>query len=250
MIPKIIHQTAPKDKNKWHPIWEQCHKSWKINFPENEYQHIMWTDEDIDIFVKNEYPQYYTFFNNLPFHIMQIDFVRYCVLHKYGGIYADMDLFCYKNFYSELSSNICLTESNCVDEIVQNSLMVSEPNHIFFKACIDFFKITDEDMKYVFDKAYFVKKKSGPYYLSEVFKFYKFKNEIQILSADYFNGRYDTFDHEYRTRHMLTNIWGSEDINFCLEQTNDKTDLKQVFKNSYNLSKKINLDTFDFYKNQ
>ena len=47
MIPKIIHQTAPADKSKWHPIWEICQNSWKENFPSPEYSYKFWNDDDL-----------------------------------------------------------------------------------------------------------------------------------------------------------------------------------------------------------
>ena len=33
-IPKIIHQIAPADVNKWKPEWIECHKTWKVIFPD------------------------------------------------------------------------------------------------------------------------------------------------------------------------------------------------------------------------
>ena len=31
---------------------------------------------------------------------MKIDILRYCILHKYGGLYADIDYKCFNNFDS------------------------------------------------------------------------------------------------------------------------------------------------------
>ena len=46
-IPKIIHQLAPADKSKWHPVWTICSESWKNVYPSN-FQHIIWSDENAD----------------------------------------------------------------------------------------------------------------------------------------------------------------------------------------------------------
>lgn len=32
VIPKIIHQLAPTDITKWHPLWSHCQNSWKNIF--------------------------------------------------------------------------------------------------------------------------------------------------------------------------------------------------------------------------
>ena len=55
-IPKIIHQLAPADKSKWHPVWTICSESWKNVYPSN-FQHIIWSDENAnDIVVDKASP--------------------------------------------------------------------------------------------------------------------------------------------------------------------------------------------------
>ena len=105
-IPKIIHQTAPADKST-HPLtWTKCHESWKREFPESTYKHIMWTDEDLDILIKNDFPWFYSYYINYPKNIERIDIARYFILYKHGGIYADMDFYCNKNFFNNVEFSI------------------------------------------------------------------------------------------------------------------------------------------------
>ena len=51
-VSKIIHQTAPRDTTKWHPIWKMCQDSWKKNYPDNEYIYMFWDDDDIEEIIK------------------------------------------------------------------------------------------------------------------------------------------------------------------------------------------------------
>ena len=134
MIPKIIHQTGPNSE-KWHPIWKECQKSWKDKFPDFEYK--FWTDEDIRKLVKEKYSEFLDLYDNFPYHIMRVDFARFCILHSYGGIYADLDIYCYKNFYELLKRDLYVLESwREWGEKVQNSLMVSSPNQEFWEKCM------------------------------------------------------------------------------------------------------------------
>lgn len=135
MIPKIIHQTAPSDINEWHPIWKECQHSWIDNH--KDFVYILWSDENIFDLIKNHYSEYLNFYKTLPLKIIQIDFARFCILHFCGGIYADMDIYCYKNFYSMLNDDLYLVES-WMDwgEKVQNSLMVSSQGNEFWKKCM------------------------------------------------------------------------------------------------------------------
>jgi len=104
LIPKIIHQTAPENISKWHPIWKFCQDSWKSNFASEEYEYKFWNDDDNDRFIKKDFPEYYKLFCDFDKDIiLKVDFVRYAILYKYGGIYADMDFYCSKNFYNILT---------------------------------------------------------------------------------------------------------------------------------------------------
>lgn len=132
-IPKIIHQTAPADKSKWNVMWEPCQKTWKTNFPDWEYR--MWTDEDLDEFIKTKYPWFYPTYTGYPKNINRIDAARYFILYEYGGLYADMDFECIKNFEHLLpSGKACAAESPWHEsrEVLQNALMASPAKHPFW----------------------------------------------------------------------------------------------------------------------
>jgi len=56
-IPKIIHQIAPIDIKKWHPLWKECQETWKLKFPRPEYKYKLWNDEeDLENLIKNDFP--------------------------------------------------------------------------------------------------------------------------------------------------------------------------------------------------
>ena len=193
MIPKIIHHTAPSDKNKWHSIWHECRESWKNNFPEFEFK--FWDDEDIRNLVKSDYSEFLEMYDNLPHDIMRIDFARFCILHKYGGIYTDMDIYCYKNFYSNLVKDIYIIESwEEWGEIVQNSLMISTSNKNFWVECmkkskqfydknINLFNL-HKDLSYnsLLELCF---RFAGPKLISEIIQYYK--KEINLLPKETFN---------------------------------------------------------------
>lgn len=133
-IPKIIHQTAPDDMAKWPEIWYKCQESWKRNYPDYEYR--MWTDADLDNFMKEKYPEYWPMYQSYPRKIQKIDAARYFILYEYGGIYADMDFECVRPFMHLIDdSKVGVAESQHVEqngEELQNALMVSPDKHPFW----------------------------------------------------------------------------------------------------------------------
>jgi len=138
-IPKIIHQSAPADKSTWPEIWSKCQKKWKEQFPSPKYEYKMWTDEDLDCLMKTDFPEYYDMYAGYDQNIKRFDIARYFILYKYGGIYADMDYICFKNFYDLMPSDkVSISESPYkYNEHLQNALMISPKEHPFWIKVIE-----------------------------------------------------------------------------------------------------------------
>jgi len=216
MIPKIIHQTGP-DPEKWHPIWKECSQSWKNTFP--DFQYMYWTDDDLRNLVKEKYSEFLDLYDNFQYHIMRVDFARFCILHSYGGIYADLDIYCYKNFYDLLKRDLYILESwSCWGEKVQNSLMVSSPNQEFWEKCMYF-----SGVKFLLNQKNnykeYILESSGPKLISKILD-----SSVKFLPKEMFNPMVENqFNHGYKkaiedfntlkhnqnvfTRHYLTSTW-------------------------------------------
>jgi len=89
---KIIHQIfldiglKPLDKR---PDYLDNIELLKNNNP--KWKHILWDDKKLDKFVEKYYPQYLKYWNAFPHPFYKIDYSRYLLLEKYGGIYIDLD---------------------------------------------------------------------------------------------------------------------------------------------------------------
>jgi|694.fasta_scaffold14136_3 mannosyltransferase OCH1-like enzyme len=222
MIPKIIHQTGP-DRKKWHSIWKECSESWKNTFP--DFQYMYWTDDDIRNLVKEQYSEFLELYDAFPHHIMRVDFARFCILHSYGGIYADLDMYCYKNFYDLLKRNLYIAESwSEWGEKVQNSLMISTPNQEFWEKCMFFsgVKFLSNHQNYFDD---YILESCGPKLISRILdpsvKFLpkelfnpKVENQFSLCcdNAEKYKTALDDFNNLKKektifTRHFLTGEW-------------------------------------------
>lgn len=210
MIPKIIHQTAPSDKSKWHPIWETCQKSWQDNFSSPEYDYKFWNDDDLLNLIQTEFPDYLQLYTDFGKNtILKVDFARYAILYKYGGIYADMDFMCKKNFYTMLHDNLIIVESSALNEVVQNSLMASPSQDSRWLAVLEdckkyYYQFINENPtikitgKYVIDI-------TGPRLLSRALDM----KTIQMLPKKLFNPYCNQFNSEdIYTKHFGTGKWG------------------------------------------
>jgi len=89
--------------------------------------HVLWTDDDNDELIRLYYPHYYQTYKTLALVIQQCDFARLLYLHRYGGVYADLDYEAHTNIFEHLPvADIMVVESPVLlNETMQNSLMVS-----------------------------------------------------------------------------------------------------------------------------
>tara|TARA_B110000902_G_C14110910_1_gene514298 strand:+ start:88 stop:729 length:642 start_codon:yes stop_codon:yes gene_type:complete len=131
-----------------------CSNSIKQTNPDFEY--ILWKDETILNFMKDEFPEYNEKFNELPRIIMKIDMLRYFLMYKYGGLYTDMDYLMFKPF--DMLNEKVVIPCNREDEnqnpiCLGNCIFASEPNHPFWKSLMDtLFTIDRRKLEYTIDK--------------------------------------------------------------------------------------------------
>lgn len=67
--------------------------SWRKHI--HDFRYYFFTDVMCDAFMKEHYSgTIYDAYQRLPLAVMKADLWRYCVVYKYGGIYADVDTVC------------------------------------------------------------------------------------------------------------------------------------------------------------
>jgi mannosyltransferase OCH1-like enzyme len=237
MIPKIIHQIGPKDKNLWHPIWKMGHNSWKKHFKEPEFKHILWEDGDeIDNLVKTKFSDYWEYYQQLPMHMLKIDFARLCILYTYGGIFSDLDFYCYSNFYSELVDDLYLLESFDEEHTeVENPLIASIPNNEFFLNCLKRSKINYEKLEetkfFTIEDPLYEHAICGPWLIDLVYK--EYDGNVSKFPRNTYNPFFDVYNEEVKTKHFGTGMWGITTIEDILERYKIDNCNTKTFLNHY-----------------
>ena len=64
--------------------YEKFIKSWIKLHPDN-WHYKLWTDSDALALIDAKFPQFSSFFRNMPYPILKADFIRYCIMTEYGG---------------------------------------------------------------------------------------------------------------------------------------------------------------------
>lgn len=264
-FPKIIHTIAPADKTKWHPIWNECYQSWFKHFDSAEFQFRMWSDEACDNFVKEHYNEFYDSYMSLHYKIMKFDIVRLLILHKFGGIYHDMDYFCYKNFFNFVCDkhkrlnkfkqyNFFIVENfnnGTKTEVLQNSLIISEKGNPFFYFAVDMaLAVYDKFTSLDFFKNHLscpdpsILALTGPVMLSHFFHFFmdtrKETFENYLLEENLFNPKIEVYNENLFTKHACTTLW----INEIDKKSNEKW-----FQKKHIIFKDFDVSNINFFIN-
>ena len=90
-IPKIFHQQwknvkVPKRYRNYRENWLKLHNE------ESNWKHQLWTDALMKELIRRHYSWFLNIYLNLPKRSMRVDCNRYILMHRYGGMYADMDM--------------------------------------------------------------------------------------------------------------------------------------------------------------
>ena len=97
MIPQTIHQVFIKFKDgrdlKQIPEFNDARKKLMRWCEKNKYIYKLWDEGEVYDLIREYYPQYEKLYNDFRFEIQKCDFVRYLILHRYGGIYLDLDMY-------------------------------------------------------------------------------------------------------------------------------------------------------------
>tara|TARA_R110002020_G_C16259563_1_gene770378 strand:- start:399 stop:1076 length:678 start_codon:yes stop_codon:yes gene_type:complete len=87
--PKLIHQIfyvwGDKEMN-------QLFKRSKFEFESIKgYKYKLWSEEECEELL-NKFPDYVGLYYSCKYEIMKVDIIRFLILYKYGGLYADLDV--------------------------------------------------------------------------------------------------------------------------------------------------------------
>ena len=193
---KIIHQiwfgTIPNKKTakKAFKGLRKYRDSWLIQNP--SWTYISWNLERCKDLVRSFYSHHKEMYDKYPYQIQRCDVVRYFILHRYGGLYADMDYYCkcpWDNVLREYTNDIYLVETpnKISDEThVSNSLMYSKPGHVFWNKL--FIELEQNQTAPIYyGKHVTIMFTTGPGILNRVYSMYKMRYHLNYYPFKFFH---------------------------------------------------------------
>lgn len=229
-IPKIIHQTWETSviPEKWifsTNEWKRLHPDWV---------YILWTDSWRREYISRYYPEFIEKYDNYKYPIQKADMIRYFILHDFGGLYCDLDMYPKKNIESTLTCNMnyFVLSNNRINNLLINALMISPRGSKIMKDVQNYLKDQKNSFFTNLSKHLTVLYTTGPVMLTEVL-YNQTKEPFILLPRKLFNPfshvqqAYITDDHELTESFIDTLTWDSSwisldghIINFVIKNKN------------------------------
>lgn len=132
-LPRIVHQQwkvadLPEPFARWR-------NATLAAFPAARgYTHMLWTDASARQLIAEHYGFFLEVYDGFPYDIVRADAARVFMLHRYGGLYLDLDYEPLRDFWALLPDDApALVQAyKLLEESHQNSLMSSPAGHPFW----------------------------------------------------------------------------------------------------------------------
>ena len=93
---KFIHQLYGlfRDGKEMSPLFKQSSSAWQQYAIRHQANYKLWTADEVDTLILLKAPSWLTvLYRDLRFPVQRADVGRFFILYKYGGLYADLDVF-------------------------------------------------------------------------------------------------------------------------------------------------------------
>lgn len=114
--------------------YEKFIASWRFHHPEATIR--IWTFAEGEQIIADYYPDLYELFMQYDLPIQKANVLRYVLLHMFGGIYADLDMFCLKPLTALYESNEAFIGKHD-NHFLCNAIMGSIPGHLYWQKVFD-----------------------------------------------------------------------------------------------------------------
>jgi len=191
-IPKIIHQIWGGDK-QLPEYFKMLSETWINSHPEWKYE--FWDDNRIDRFVQEHYPEYLEMFRGFTYNMQRWDTIRYLILDKTGGVYADFDSECLLPLDKLMEAKDCWFallplenhKRNTNNPLLSTAIVGQPPNHPFIQQIIKkiFSDFKQTEFTTVLDKIQDTIGSTGPIKITTVYEKYPNKMDVYLMPHKY-----------------------------------------------------------------
>ena len=183
-IPRVIHQTWKT--NEVPVAWAPFQRTWREHHPDWEYR--FWTDVDLRELVRRDYPWFLATYDGYKQPIRRVDAARYFIMHRYGGVYADLDFECLRpidhlirnheivfGLEPKVHASLPIAKQGGFARIVCNAFLASEAWHPFWDHVFERLEASREEASPL--------EATGPFFLTRAYERYREPQRVYLAEA-------------------------------------------------------------------
>lgn len=201
MIPKNIFQSW--HTRVLHPQIQKYIDEMKEQNP--EYSHKIYTDSEMDSFVNENFKgTIANCYNRLNIIVAKVDFWRYLILYKYGGVYLDMDSYINKPLSELIKDNDeCIITAEKNPNVFVQWALIFNKGHPILQLLIELIVSNIKNNKYPND----IHKMTGPTVFTQAINLVHMNNNGKNVRH---NLIHNNFDMTFKCRNSSYRIYSTD----------------------------------------
>ena len=169
------------------PLFEESRRRWELVALQNGAYYHEWTASEVETLIRKHYPQYWEMYKDCRYPVMRVDMARILILHFYGGLYSDMDVWPNRSTYKRQPFAVCAVPAGLTakeNAYFDMEVLISNPKNPFLLAWMDYIKqqIAERNYRrgvYKTWRARYIYNTTGPYAMGRWLKKVENKDYVE-----------------------------------------------------------------------
>ena len=115
-------------------LFEESRRRWELVALMNGAHYHEWTASEVETLIRKHYPQYWEMYKACRYPVMRADMARILILHFYGGLYSDMDVWPNRSTYKRQPFAVCAVPAGLTakeNAYFDMEVLISNPKNHF-----------------------------------------------------------------------------------------------------------------------
>lgn len=130
----MVHQIYGlfRDGKPMSPLFCESKRRWELVAMSMGVPYHLWNADEVDTLVKLHYPSLWDTYLDVRYPVMRADIARVAILHAYGGLYSDLDIYPNRMVYAQTPISVCMCPSKYkgpVPTFLDMEVLVGTPNN-------------------------------------------------------------------------------------------------------------------------
>ena len=212
--PRYVHQIfgLKGDDEEVPTAWRRAQKTWmnrhravEVEDPvvlapgaiAEEWKYVLWSKDAVDALIRTDYPHLWATYRSYPRWVQRADMARYAILHKYGGLYADLDVMARRSWepIRALCPELVVARADQFGPFLSPDTMLARAGSPFLKHVLETMPAKATSLpRRLLGPFLSVLATTGPVHLTESFLEYRSAHDVAagniiIIGDGYYTGR-------------------------------------------------------------